>query len=178
MYREIVQFWFEEISPAQWWTKNEEFDRQIAVRFSDIHFQAARGELFEWRHNEQGRLAEIVVLDQFSRNIFRNSPQAFTNDQMALTLAQEAVLQGIDTLLPPEQRSFIYLPYMHSESLTIHQVAEELYRQPGLESGLEWELKHKAVIERFGRYPHRNEILGRESTAEELAFLRQPNSRF
>lgn len=178
MYQEILNFWFEETRPSQWWTKDDRFDQLIRDRFSDIHSRAVRCELFAWRENGQGRLAEIIVLDQFSRNMFRGSPLAFANDQMALVLAQEAVSLGIDTLLTPAERGFVYLPFMHSESLKIHEVAEQIYRKNGIQSSLEWEIKHKVIIERFGRYPHRNEILGRKSTQEELDFLQQPNSRF
>ena len=178
MYQEILTFWFEEIEPSQWWKKDDEFDALIAARFSDIHLRAVRCELFEWRVTPEGRLAEIIVLDQFSRNIFRGSPLAFANDQMALVLAQEAVARAIDEQLPTTERGFVYLPFMHSESLKIHEAAEELYRRHGVQSSLEWELKHKSIIERFGRYPHRNEILGRKSTSEELALLKQPNSSF
>ncbi len=178
MYQEILDFWFEEIRPSQWWKKDDAFDQLMRERFSAIHARAVRCELFAWRERGEGRLAEIIVLDQFSRNMFRGSPLAFANDQMALILAQEAVLLGIDTLLPPVKRGFVYLPFMHSESRKIHELAERIYRQNGTQSGLEWEIKHKAIIERFGRYPHRNEILGRKSTQEELEFLQQPNSRF
>jgi uncharacterized protein (DUF924 family) len=178
MYQNVLKFWFEEISQSQWWKKDEEFDQLIADRFSDIHSIAVRGELFEWRENEKGRLAEIIVLDQFSRNMFRGSPLAFANDPMVLVLAQEAVSLGIDKLLAPVERNFIYLPFMHSESLKIHEVAGKIYRQHGMQSSLGWEIKHKEIIERFGRYPHRNEILGRTSTKEEIEFLKQPNSRF
>jgi uncharacterized protein (DUF924 family) len=110
--------------------------------------------------------------------MFRGSPLAFANDQMALVLAQEAVSLGIDRLLTAAERGFVYLPFMHSESLKIHEVAEQIYRKNGIQSSLEWEIRHKVIIERFGRYPHRNEILGRKSTQEELDFLKQPHSRF
>ena len=178
MYHGVLKFWFEEIKPAQWWAKVDQFDTLIAERYFKLHCQAVQGELFAWRENSRGRLAEIIVLDQFSRNIFRNSPLAFANDQMALTLAQEAVAQGIDMQLTPVERGFIYLPYMHSESRKIHEAAETIYRRHGNPASLRWELKHKSIIDTFGRYPHRNAILGRESTEEELIFLQQPNSGF
>ncbi len=178
MYKEILTFWFEEAGPSKWFLKDDDFDQLIRDRFSDVHSRAVQCELFEWRTTPKGRLAEIIVLDQFSRNMFRGLPLAFANDQMTLTLAQEAVSLGIDEQLETVQRGFILLPFMHSESRYIHKIAEKIYRQQGNQSGLEWELKHKAIIDRFGRYPHRNEILGRESTKEELEFLTQPNSRF
>lgn len=178
MYRDVLSFWFEEIEPAQWWKKDPDFDQLIIDRFAELHTSAIRCELYPWRENGEGRLAEIIVLDQFSRNMSRGKAEAFANDQMALVLAQEAVAGGVDMVLDPARRGFIYLPFMHSESLPIHETALKLYRKSGLSSGLIWEKKHKAIIERFGRYPHRNEILGRKSTEEERLFLTQPNSRF
>lgn len=177
MYQEVLRFWFEEIEPSQWWKKSDGFDQLIVDRFSETHARAARCELFSWRDTPGGRLAEIIVLDQFSRNMFRGKPQAFAQDQTALVLAQEAVALKVDKELAETQRGFIYLPFMHSESLIIHEVAEEIYRKHG-QTSLEWELKHKRIIEQFGRYPHRNESLGRKSTPEERAFLEGPDSSF
>ena len=178
MYQEVLKFWFEESKQSQWFSKDDEFDQTISRRFSDVYSRAIRCELYEWRKNAQGRLAEIIVLDQFSRNMFRDSPLAFAHDDMALVLSQEAVSLGLDKKLEPVERGFLYLPFMHSESIKIHEVAEMIYRQHGVQSSLEYELKHKAIIEKFGRYPHRNEVLGRKSTDEELDFLKQPNSSF
>ena len=178
MYREILHFWFEEIETVQWFKKDSVFDQMIIDRFSETYDQACRGELFEWRSTPHGRLAEIIVLDQFSRNMFRNSPKAFASDPLALVLAQEALSCGADKEVRENERGFFYLPFMHSESLKIHDVAMKIYSQKGRESGLEWEIKHRKIIERFGRYPHRNEALGRTSTPEELAFLKEPNSSF
>lgn len=178
MYPQIIHFWFEEIEPAQWWKKDDSFDAHLAERFSDLHIRATRCELYDWRKEPQGRLAEIIVLDQFSRNIFRGSALAFAHDSMSLALAQEAVAQGADEPLSPVQRSFLYMPFMHSESLAIHEIAVELFRKNGIESNLEFEFRHKKIIEQFGRYPHRNKLLGRESTADEIRFLTQPGSSF
>ncbi|MEN9868851.1 MAG: hypothetical protein RL748_4441 [Pseudomonadota bacterium] len=178
MYQEIIKFWFEEIKPSQWWKKDKSFDQIISERFSDIHAVVARCECFDWRQHARGRLAEIIVLDQFSRNMFRDSARAFAYDSLALALAQEAVAAGADLLLNQSERSFLYMPYMHSESLKIHAIATELFEENGLQNNIDFELKHRNVIEQFGRYPHRNAILGRESTAEELEFLKQPGSRF
>lgn len=174
----VLQFWFEEISPAMWWQKNASFDQEIIRRFSQLYEQARRGELYQWRHTARGRLAEIIVLDQFSRNMFRDKPEAFAQDSMALALAQEAIASGADQLLTAVERSFIYMPYMHSESLLIHQIAVELFRNNGIENNLQFELKHLHIIEKFGRYPHRNGILGRGSSAAEQAFLKQAGSSF
>jgi uncharacterized protein (DUF924 family) len=178
MYREILRFWFEEIEPAQWWKKDDDFDKLIIERFSDIHASATRCELFEWRKEDRGRLAEIIVLDQFSRNMFRGSSLSFAHDSLALALAQEAVSAKADEKLGPTERNFLYMPFMHSESLKNHEIAMDLFRNKGTQSSLDFEIKHKQIIERFGRYPHRNSMLGRESTAEEIEFLKQPGSGF
>lgn len=178
MYQSIIRFWFEELTPQNWFENNPELDKQIESRFSSVLEQAAQCELFSWRNSAQGRLAEIIVLDQFSRNVYRNTPKAFMQDSLALSLAQEAIRLSLDNELTPEQRSFLYMPFMHSESRLIHIEAEKLFQAPGLENNYDFELKHKAIIDRFGRYPHRNEILGRESTPEEVEFLKTPNSGF
>lgn len=177
-YQEVINFWFKEIEPAQWWKKDTDFDRQLVANFADVHSAANRCELFKWRKTAEGRLAEIIVLDQFSRNMFRDTPQSFASDPLALVLAQEAISVGADLQLNSVQRSFLYMPYMHSESLLIHEVAVELFRKNGGQSNLDFEIKHKKIIERFGRYPHRNRILGRQSTDEEIGFLSQPGSSF
>lgn len=178
MYNDILHFWFNELTAAQWWTKDDKLDAEIKRRFSGIHAKAARCELFDWRMAAKGRLAEIIILDQFSRNIFRDTPQAFANDSLALALAQEALAVDADKALSPTERSFLYLPFMHSESAEIHKIAVMLYSAPGLESNLDFEIQHQKIIERFGRYPHRNKILGRESTPEEIEFLLEPGSGF
>ncbi len=177
-YHQVIDFWFKETEPSLWWKKDESFDALLLKRFSEIHTQAAQCELFEWREEPQGRLAEIIVLDQFSRNMFRDSALAFASDSMALALSQEAIACAADKALTPVQRSFLYMPFMHSESLRIHAVAVELFNENGIKSNLDFEHKHKGIIERFGRYPHRNSVLGRQSSAEEIEFLSQPGSSF
>jgi uncharacterized protein (DUF924 family) len=173
----ILHFWFQETTPTQWWKVDPAFDLLIRERFSEVHAQANRCDLFEWRATAQGRLAEVIVLDQFSRNMHRGTPQAFASDALALALAQEAVACGADKTLSSVELPFLYMPFMHSESPAIHVVAERLFREAGLPN-LDFELRHKAIIDRFGRYPHRNAILERESTAEELEFLKLPGSSF
>ena len=176
--KDIIDFWFRELSDRQRFAKDEKLDSTIRERFGPIHKAAVLGELFEWRAMPEGRLAEIVVLDQFSRNMFRDTPQAFAHDPQALALAQEMVAIGQDQKLSVEQRVFAYMPYMHSESKLIHEQAGRLFSQPGLEGALAFEERHKVIIERFGRFPHRNAILGRVSTDQELAFLMLPGSSF
>ncbi len=177
-FQTVLDFWFAELTPQQWWVKDAELDRLIRNRFGDVHAQAVAGELFAWRSTPQGRLAEVIVLDQFSRNMYRDQPGAFAADAMALVLAQEAVASGDDQALNQDQRSFLYMPYMHSESTRIHEVAVTLFEANGNESNVTFEHRHKDIIDRFGRYPHRNGILGRPSTDEECAFLEQPGSHF
>lgn len=174
----VLSFWFNDIDPAMWWQKNDEFDQQITNTFQDLHHQATQGELCDWRETASGRLAEIIVLDQFSRNIYRDSPLAFASDAQALCLSQHAVAMGLDKQLSSIERSFLYMPYMHSESAKVHVDAVKLFQANGNENNLKFELAHKDIIDRFGRYPHRNEILGRTSTPEEIAFLKRPNSSF
>jgi len=174
----VLHFWFEEIEPKLWWVKSPEFDRLIASRFGALHAAAARCELFEWRASAAGRLAEIIVLDQFSRNLHRDTPLAFGCDPLALALAQEAVAAGAPAQVDAARRSFLYMPYMHSESPAIHAVALKLFEDPAASDNLEYERRHKAIIDRFGRYPHRNAVLGRMSTAEEIEFLKTPGSSF
>ncbi len=175
---EIIEFWFDEIDPKNWFRKDDSFDQMLRERFLLTRESAARAELYGWRHSAEGRLAEIIVLDQFSRNLYRNSGEAFAGDPLALALAQEAVASGYDAALPQDKRTFLYMPYMHSESLIIHEVAVKLFTDLGREENLKYEIMHKEIIERFGRYPHRNEVLGRVSTVEEIEFLKQPGSSF
>lgn len=175
---EVLQFWFSELKPEQQWAVDPAIDVTIAQRFGSLHAAANSGELYAWRAEPRGRLAEIILLDQFSRNMYRNTARAFASDAMALALAQEAVAGSHDSALPQEQRLFLYMPYMHSESRLIHVQADRLFAALGLPSNYDYELKHKAIIDRFGRYPHRNEALGRESTPEERQFLSEPGSSF
>ncbi|RDX35031.1 DUF924 domain-containing protein [Kangiella sp. HD9-110m-PIT-SAG06] len=175
---DILEFWFNELEPKQWWQKNEELDQAIKERFGSYHQAAIQCELYQWRNEAKGLLAEIIILDQFSRNIFRNKPQAFAKDAQALVLSQFAVAQGLDKDLSSVERQFLYMPYMHSESKLIHEQAVPLFKSLDSDQGYDFELKHKEIIDRFGRYPHRNEVLGRKSTDDELEFLKHPGSSF
>ncbi|WP_413612719.1 DUF924 family protein [Bdellovibrio sp. HCB-110] len=141
----VLDFWFEEIDPSFWFMKDDLFDQQIRSRFSKTYDDVIAGKTSLWRNTPQGRLAEVIVLDQFSRNMFRDTAKAFSGDELALHLAQEAV---------------------------------RLFSQKGLENNYKFELLHKEIIDRFGRYPHRNKILGRVSTPEEIEFLKKPGSSF
>ena len=174
----MLHFWFTELTPKQHYAKDAALDDAIRTRFGETLEAAARCELFAWRAMPEGRLAEVLVLDQFSRNVYRDTARAFAQDALALALAQELVASGQDRSLPLVQRSFAYMPYMHSESALVHQQAVTLFSQPGMEDSLRFELRHQEIIHRFGRYPHRNALLGRASSAEELAFLAEPGSAF
>lgn len=174
----LLDFWFSELTPSQWFVKDAALDALISSRFKVLHHQASCAELFGWRSTPKGRLAEIIVLDQLSRNIYRDTATAFAQDALALGLAQEAVALELDQSLLPIEKNFLYMPYMHSESRKIHQYAVSLFANNGLEQSYQFELKHKKIIDLFGRYPHRNAILGRESTPAELEFLKQPGSGF
>jgi uncharacterized protein (DUF924 family) len=178
MHQTVLHFWFVEVSPAQRWKADPKFDELIADRFGALHKKALRAELYDWRCEAHGRLAEIIVLDQFSRNLYRSDPRSFAADPMALALAQEAVALKADLELSAEERVFLYMPFMHSESPLIHETAERLFRENGIQNNYDFELKHKAIVDRFGRYPHRNAVLSRQSTADELEFLQQPGSSF
>lgn len=174
----VLHFWFHVATPTQWFTKDAHFDQIIRTRFLATTQAAAQGECAHWRYSLYGRLAEIIVLDQFSRNIWRDTPQAFSQDPMALALAQEAIRQPAFATLNIDQKKFMLMPFMHSESRAIHAQAEPLFRMHTDENTLHYEQLHKNIIDRFGRYPHRNAILNRPSTPEEKQFLLEPNSSF
>ena len=175
---DVLEFWFSTLEPKQWWVKDSKLDDTIRDKFENTLYAASRGELFAWRNTAEGRLAEIIVLDQFSRNLHRGSAQAFANDAMALALCQEAITLGLDKTLAPIKRGFLYMPLMHSESLIIHEWALEKFSQDGLEANLKAEHAHLNILKQFNRYPHRNEALGRQSTEEEIAFLKTEGSSF
>lgn len=171
---EVLEFWFKSLEPADWYKKSDELDTKIKSKFESLYHRIVAGETADWRESARGRLAEIIVLDQFSRNMFRGDALSFAADPLALALAQEAVRAGADRKLGDQERAFLYMPYMHSESRKVHETAMELFRDL---PNLSFEIKHKAIIDRFGRYPHRNAVLGRESTAEELEWMKT-NSGF
>jgi uncharacterized protein (DUF924 family) len=172
----ILAFWYDELTPADWWAANPEIDRQIAERFGETHAHLALGEGFSWRETAKGRLAEIIVLDQFSRQLFRGEPNAFAQDGMALVLAQEAVAGGFDAGLGTDERAFLYMPFMHSESLAVHEAAAPLFAALGGDY-LKAAEGHREVLSRFGRYPKRNAALGRESTPAEQAYIGESGTR-
>lgn len=186
---DILSFWFG--SPEDpgfgkpqkaWFTKNPDFDRAIRSRFLDDCEQAARGQLNPWKDTPDSCLALILLLDQFPRNLFRGLPQAFATDAQALEIARWAIDSHFDRALLPVQRWFIYLPFEHSEDLACQRQSIALFQQLEFDadstSTIDYAIRHYQVIERFGRFPHRNAILGRDSTPEEMAFLQEAGSSF
>jgi uncharacterized protein (DUF924 family) len=165
---DVLTFWLHTLQPSDWYARSDALDGQIRARFESTHRQVVAGETAHWRDAPQGRLAEIIVLDQFSRNMFRGQREAFATDPMALALSQEAIRAGADHALDDTQRAFLYMPFMHSESRVIHEQALVLFKDL---PNLDYEILHKAIIDRFGRYPHRNAALSRASTAEEVAWM-------
>ncbi|AVF03182.1 MULTISPECIES: DUF924 family protein [Devosia] len=175
--QDVIDFWFVEHGPDDWFGGKPEFDTALMDRFADLHPQVARGEAWAWRESPEGRLAEIIVLDQFSRQLHRDSAEAFAQDKMALALAQEAVAGGHDMAVAHEWAMFFYMPYMHAESLVIQNEGVKLFEAYGNENNLDFMVKHRDTIARFGRFPFRNKALGRDSTAEELAYMNEMGDR-
>jgi len=171
---EVLRFWFGQ-DAKRWFEKNAAFDAEIRTRFLPLYEELSRNE--DWLSQPRDCLARIVVLDQFPRNMFRGSPRAFATDPLALAAAKHAVAKGYDRGMLDVERQFVYLPFEHSESLADQERACELMRPLG-DDLYDWAVRHKRIIERFGRFPHRNEILGRQSTPEEIEFLKQPGSGF
>lgn len=188
-FSDVLAFWFgAPESPAlgrgrkEWFEKNPAFDAEISARFLDTHEAAAAGRLTMWESTPLASLALIVVLDQFSRNLFRGAAQAFAADGIALEVARRAIDNGFDSLLRPVERTFLYLPFEHSEDIAAQRRSLRLFaalaEAPGTAGSYDYALRHHDIIARFGRFPHRNAILGRASTAQELDFLKQPGSSF
>jgi uncharacterized protein (DUF924 family) len=167
---EIVAFW-RDAGPKRWFEADPEFDAQVRQRFLATHTAAAAGKFTDWEAGADGALALLIVLDQFPRNMFRGTAQAFATDALAREVARRAIARGFEGKVEPAMRGFFYLPFMHSEELADQQYCVDLYRAAGDADGLKWAEAHLDPILRFGRFPHRNEILGRTSSPEELAFL-------
>jgi len=190
-HEDVLDFWFgvpgspDAGKPRRaWFVKKDDFDATIRTRFGATIEQALAGGLRDWdAAGPQGTLARILVLDQFTRNAYRNTPQSFAGDALALAAARALVETGADRALAPLQRAFVYMPFEHAEDATMQARAVELFgmlaaEHPGFDDMLDYAHRHRDVIARFGRFPHRNGILGRASTPDEVEFLRQPGSRF
>lgn len=168
--QDIIEFW-RTAGPKKWFEPDPAFDADIRERFLASHELAAAGKLANWEKTAQGALALLLLLDQFPRNMFRKTPRAFATDALARDIARRAIKSGFDLEVGDELRSFLYLPFMHSEELSDQELCLSLYRDYGNEDGIKYAEIHLDAIRRFGRFPHRNEILGRESSADEIAYL-------
>lgn len=193
----VLAFWFGELDEqgraapdvtARWFKKDDAFDAEIRERFAGLHASLASGEREGWSGSPRERLATIIVLDQLSRNMFRGTPGMFATDPLALAATHEGLERGDDRALRLAERVFFYMPLMHSEALADQERCIELFRalagelegeaKKGVENNVEYAVRHRDIVARFGRFPHRNAILGRASSEEELAFLQQPGSSF
>lgn len=166
---DIIAFW-REVGPKRWFEKHADIDAEIRRRFLARHEQAAASKLAAWEQSAEGALALLILLDQFPRNMFRGEARAFATDEMALSIASRAILNGFDAVFD-DMRTFFYLPFMHSEDMGNQEKAIAFYRAHGNEDGVKWAELHADIIRRFGRFPHRNAVLGRDTTREEQAFL-------
>lgn len=173
----VISFWFEEISPKQQFIKDEELDVEIKRRFGPLH-ASLKEDASSFTKTPQGALAAILVFDQFSRNMFRGSGQAFETDPLALSIAKELVAAGADKDMPDNHRTFVYMPFMHAETLEDQEQSVALFTELGATSNINYAIKHLEVVEEYGRFPHRNKALKRVSTAQERAFINTPGTAF
>jgi len=174
--RDIVDFWFSEDSRKRWFRSTREYDAMVRSRFETVWAQARDGALAEWERTADGALALVILLDQMPLNMFRDQPAGFSTEALSRAVAERAIAQGHDRDVTDDRRAFFYLPYMHSESLADQDRAVELFGQGGFEQNLKWARHHRGIVQRFGRFPHRNAILGRASTPEEMQWLDSPNA--
>ncbi|HEV3245015.1 MAG TPA: DUF924 family protein [Candidatus Paceibacterota bacterium] len=173
-WKQVITFWFKDCGPDQWFfKKTKKFDRLLQKRFTKVYWEVVRGEHADWRKHPKGRLAEIIVIDQLSRNMFRGTPGMFRYDELALALAQDALKAKSDKGMSMWEKAFMYLPFMHSESKKIQKESLRLFRSLKHKQSAWFALDHKRIVDRFGRYPHRNAILGRKSTAAEKKFMQK-----
>jgi uncharacterized protein (DUF924 family) len=170
---DVLDFWFVEHGPTDWYSGDPEFDARCAARLGDVHARAVRGELWPWRQAARGRVAEIILLDQLSRQLHRGDARAFAADPMALALAQEVVYGGLDADLTIHEKLFVFMPFEHSESPVIQEESVRLFQSLGDDQYLPYALEHHETIARFGRFPFRNAALGRTSTPEEIAYMKE-----
>ncbi|MEH6630056.1 MAG: DUF924 family protein [Halopseudomonas aestusnigri] len=179
MINDVLNFWFAEGMDKKWFFKDQEFDREVEQKLLPLYEKATLGELKDWENSVEGCLALCILLDQVPRNLFRNNPKTFATDLAALKIAQSVIEKIWDKSLTQRERVFIYLPFEHSEDLSVQQESLSLYRT--LDDNSDWYVyaeKHEVIVRRFGRFPHRNEVLGRKNTVEEIEFLKQPGSSF
>lgn len=173
---DVIAFWFAKPTQALWFNATPGFDQGLRERFLGTYQAAVSGQLADWEHTPTGALALTIVLDQFPLNMFRGQPESFATEATARAVADRAIAHGFDEHLTPTERMFLYLPFMHSETLADQQRSVKLFEPLGLKESLYFAYHHRDLISRFGRFPHRNAILGRESTAEERAYLASPDA--
>lgn len=176
--KEVLDFWATETAPEQWFRKDDAFDAVVRARFGTLHMQAAAGGLDDWARTAQGCLALVIVLDQFPRNLYRGDPRSFATDGAARRVLARALERGFDRTMTARERQFLYLPLQHSENVADQALSVRLNADLGEAGVLKYATAHKAIVDRFGRFPHRNAVLGRETTPEEAEFLAQPGSSF
>ncbi|WP_340161482.1 DUF924 family protein [uncultured Hoeflea sp.] len=174
----VLNFWFNELTPKDWFVKSDDIDASITDRFSGLHLALSRGVSDEWRATPEARLALIIVFDQFPRNIYRGSPLAFATDGLALKEAKAALAMGADKAIAEDRRIFFYMPFEHAEDIAEQERCVALFEALGNANYLDYANQHHDIIARYGRFPHRNPILGRASTAEEKAYLATPGAGF
>ena len=170
----IIDFWFSEAVRPRWFQSTDEFDQALIQRYEDIWQQAKHGKLDHWMQTAPGCLALVIILDQFPLNMYRGTAKSFSTEARSREIARHALELNFDAQMPVEQKAFLYMPFMHSEDMADQDRCLELFEQPGLESNLRFARHHRGIIEKFGRFPHRNAPLGRESTPAEIEYL---NSR-
>jgi len=175
---DILGFWFAELNAKDWFVKSEAVDTLISERFADLYERLSRSLPAQCERSGRAALAAIITLDQLPRNMFRNSPKMFATDEMALGLAQATITLKLDKGLSLDERQFVYMPFQHSEDRVLQARSIELYEKLGDEKVLKFAIAHKNIIDRFGRFPHRNAVIGRDSSKEERDFLLQPGSSF
>lgn len=169
----VLRFWFEETKPYQWFRRDDAFDADIARCFGALHSAAAQGKLDVWRAHPRHCLSLIILLDQFSRNLFRDTPRAFAQDAHALSIARNAIARRFDRLVDDKRQAFFYMPFMHAEDLSVQEECVALFKaQLPTTMNVPFAIEHRDIVKRFGRFPHRNGVFGRISTTEEIAFLR------
>lgn len=171
MHQALIDFWFSEEVQQYWFNSTAEFDRQLLDNYAELWGQAEAGELVDWQQTATGSLALVILLDQFPLNMFRGQAKSFATEAQSRQVAQTAIDQGLDADMSPKQKAFLYMPFMHSENLDDQAKSLQLFDQPGLEDNFRFAQHHYGIVERFGRFPHRNAILDRKSTEAELEYL-------
>lgn len=174
----VLNYWFKDLSPKDWFDKNDEIDAEIIRRFRDLHLTVSANITPEWHADASSRLALIILFDQMPRNMFRGSPHSFATDGLALAEARYVIATGLDREIDTARRAFLYMPYEHSERMEDQKRSVELFSALGNENYLDYAHKHMEIIETYGRFPHRNAILGRDNTPEEEIYLAQPGAGF